>query len=571
MIPGDLEQLKQLGDAPLWMTEESLKTLQGGYLLQGETPRMMYTRLARASAKALKQEDTLTEKFFNIMWDNWLCPASPVCSNLGTERGLPISCFGLHVGDSVDEIMSSMYEVAMLSKHGGGLGTYWGDVRGRNSPIAGNGRSDGIIPFNKIYDSTILGISQGGTRRGAGVSYLPIEHPDADEFLEMRRPSGDINRQCLNIHHAVCISDNFMEKVVAGDEEARAKWTKLLKCRFETGEPYFFFSDTVSRHRPECYKNLGLDVKSSQLCNEIYLHMDGDHTFVCCLSSMNLTKWDEWKNTDAVQTAIWFLDGVMEEFIQKTEGKSGFERARRFAIKSRALGLGVLGFHSLLQKKGLLFDSFETYLLNNQIFKRIRDEADKATLELGLKYGEVEWTKGTGRRNTHCIAVAPTVSNSIISGNVSAGIEPFAANAYAQKTAKGTFLQRNKELEALLESLEKNTEQVWSSIVNNEGSVAHLGFLTQEQKQLFATAREINQFAVVKLAAARQKWIDQGQSLNLFFPANTDPKYYNQVHLEAWKAGLLGLYYCRTGSALKGDSGSREYKRESTECKMCEG
>jgi len=565
-----LEELKKIGEAPEWLTEEGFLTLSKGYMLKGETPKGLWRRAAKASAKNLNKPE-LEDKFFDIIWKNWLCLASPIASNMGTERGLTISCFGIHVDDSILGIMDSLKEVALLSKNGGGIGTYWGDVRSRGSSIKNNGKSDGIIPFLKILDSVTIGVNQGGTRRGASSAYLPIEHGDFDEFIEIRRPSGDLNRQCLNIHHAVSIGDDFMQKVIDGDKKSREKWKKLLKSRFETGEPYLFFRDSAERDKPESYKKNNLDVKASQLCTEILLHCDEDNTFVCCLSSMNLAKWDEWKDTDAVKIAIWFLDGVMEEFIQKTENKPGFERARNFAINSRAIGLGVLGFHTLLQQKNLAFDDLPTYLLNLEIFKLMRKQADEATTELALEYGEPKWCEGLKRRNTHCLAIAPTVSNSIISGNVSAGIEPFAANAFAQKTAKGTFFQKNKTLKMLLESLGQDTEEVWKSIINNDGSVHHLDFLSEEQKNVFLTAREINQFVLVKLAAARQKFIDQGQSLNLFFPSNVDPKYFSDVHIEAWKQDLKTLYYTRTGSVLRGDSSTRQYKREISECSYCEG
>jgi len=565
-----LEELKKIGEAPEWLTEEGFVTLSKGYMLKGETPKGLWRRAAKASAKNLNKPE-LEDKFFDIIWKNWLCLASPIASNMGTERGLTISCFGVHIDDSVLGIMDSMKEVALLSKNGGGIGTYWGDVRSRGSSIKNNGKSDGIIPFLKILDSVTIGVNQGGTRRGASSAYLPIEHGDFDEFIEIRRPSGDLNRQCLNLHHAVSIGDDFMQKVIDGDKKAREKWKKLLKSRFETGEPYLFFRDSAERDKPESYKKNNLSIKTSQLCSEILLHCDQNNTFVCCLSSMNLVKWDEWKDTDAIKTAIWFLDGVMEEFIQKTKDKPGFERARNFAINSRALGLGVLGFHTLLQQKNLAFDDLPTYLLNLEIFKLMRKQADEATEELALEYGEPKWCEGLKRRNTHCLAVAPTVSNSLISGNVSAGIEPFAANAFAQKTAKGTFFQKNKTLKGLLESLNQDTEEVWKSIVNNDGSVQHLDFLSEEQKNVFLTAREINQFVLVKLAAARQKFIDQGQSLNLFFPSNVDPKYFSDVHIEAWKENLKTLYYTRTGSVLRGDSGTRQYKREISECSYCEG
>jgi ribonucleoside-diphosphate reductase alpha chain len=570
MSSPNLDDLKRNGDVPEWMTIEGYETLSRGYLLAGETPRTMYLRLARAAAKTLKRPD-LEAKFFNIFWKNWLCPASPVAANLGTERGLPISCYGMTIPDSVDGIMSSMHEISMLSKNGGGIGTYWGDVRARGSAIKGNGVSDGIVPFLKIQDSVTIGISQGGTRRGASSAYLPVEHGDFDEFIEMRRPKGDLNRQCLNIHHAVSIGDEFMQKVVDGDKESRRRWKHILKSRFETGEPYLFFRDNADRMRPQWYKDLGLDVKTSQLCSEILLHTDEHHTFVCCLSSLNAARWDEWKDTDTVQLAIWFLDAVMEEFIQKTANLKGFERAHAFSVKSRALGLGILGFHTLLQQRMIPFDCMETHLLNLQMFKFIRAEAEIATKALAEAFGEPEWCKGYGRRNTHLLAIAPTVSNSLISGNVSAGIEPWAANAFAQKSAKGTFLQKNRQLEALLDSKGKNNSETWKHIVNNNGSVQGLDFLSEDEKNVFLTARELNQYVLVRLAAARQRHIDQGQSLNLFFPANTDTKYLNKVHIEAWSSGLATLYYCRTSSVLKGDSGSRSYYRSASECTMCEG
>lgn len=1250
MTERELDELKAAGDVPEWMDLGGYLTLSRGYLLKGETPRDMYRRCAKASATRLKRED-LEDRFFDILWKGWLGLASPVASNLGTDRGLPISCYSTYVDDSVDGIMGTTYEIAMLSKNGGGIGSYWGDVRPRGSEIKNNGKSDGVIPFLKILDSTTVGISQGGcyeegvqvltskgfkdfrdlnpddliaqldeernlsftlgqktvrhwegpmykfshptslslgvtpnhrmmverrkqknnkkywpnrleeisaedskfhrdtkvhaaakraevgsltplerfriafqadgrktnvrnnnekfrvyfrikkerkkerlreifkdcnllytekseegvssfsvevsdeyfkptfdwvdlidfdspraaafmlelsewdsgkkkgksfrysstvkenvlvaeamaaiggfrtsysvreadgnrsdlhelhvqgiyrsisgekitkskfdyngnvyccvvpegriivkdldgnisvcgnTRRGASSAYLPIEHDDFDEFVDMRRPKGDPNRQCLNIHHGVCISDKFMENVVSGDPEARRRWKKLIKARVETGEPYIFFSDTVDRKRPECYKDRGLDVKASNLCmagdqrvptnkgyltakelhdigeplivfdgdkpveatkmrlieknaevykvtyengleqkltldhkipvdlgrgnykllplrelspgdkvrkqikpgifgnkdmqdeaflvglwqadgtadkkgekicidiwendfdllseikerwdrvvskykkkedhhalgvvnwkdqqtgdsdvkkkrlssrmlsrvldfnkdhvpswiwesnsetqwqyirglyigdgtanmspskgspmhlalasiridllkdvqillsnlgvnscismmhddeqkllpdgkggqkyykckpcfrlvtsnkpdallfekntgflsrkniliedreyrdntkksvkissiekienedvfclttytddhvfcsqglvtgncSEILLHIDNEHTFVCCLSSMNLSKWEEWKDTDAVKLAIYFLDGVMEEFIAKTENKKGFERARAFAIKSRALGLGAFGWHTLLQEKGMSFDELQSSILNNLIFKTIREQAEEATSELAEQYGEPKWCEGYGRRNTHLIAIAPTVTNSVICGGVSPGIEPLPSNAFTQKTAKGTFLRKNKVLEKILDKKGLNTPAVWKTIINNDGSVQNLAGLSEEEKNIFKTARELNQFDLVRLAAQRQKHIDQGQSLNLFFPSNVDPKYLNRVHIEAWRQGVCTLYYMRTSSVLKGDSGSREYKREMSDCVGCEG
>jgi len=565
-----LDRLKLNNDAPQWMTEEGYKQLDGTYLLPNETPREMWERVANSSAKYLNKPD-LAPRFFKLLWNNWLGLASPVASNSGTERGLNISCYSNFVPDSVNGIMDSMTELAVMTKNGGGVGVHWNKVRPRGSKIHGNGVSDGVVPFMKIQDSITIGISQGSTRRGASVAYLPIDHGDFWEFLKMRRPEGDVNRQCLNIHHGICITDKFMEDLKNDVGDSREKWKAILKARFETGEPYLFFSDNVSRNRPDTYKQRNLEVHGSNLCNEIYLHTDEEHSFVCCLSSLNVARFDEWKDTDAVELSIWFLDGVLTEFIDKASKVVGMEKAVRSAVKGRALGLGVMGFHSLLQSKMLPFDHFETMRLNAQIFRLIREKADKATMDLAKEYGEPEWCVGSGRRNTHTLALAPTVSNSLISGDISPGIEPWAANSFVRKGAKGTFMKKNEYLEKLFEEKGKNTDETWKSVTLNEGSVQHLDFLSADEKEVFLTARELNQFAIVKLAAQRQKWIDQGQSVNLFFPANADVNYIHQVHKEAWESGLNGLYYCRTSSVLKGEAGSREYKRESTECKACEG
>ena len=560
----NLQELKESGESPHWMTDSGLKTLQGGYLLPEETPRQMYIRVAKAAGSYYKGGDW-TEKFYEAMWLGWLCPASPVLSNMGTDRGLPISCNSIHVGDSVDSIFDKAHELAMLSKNGAGVGIYLGDVRGRNSSIRGNGKSEGIIPWAKVYDTTVISVSQGNTRRGAGAVYAGIRHSDIEEFLNIRRPTGDMNRRCLNLNHGVCIDDNWMKDLLAGDKGKRSLWEEILKNRVETGEPYLFFTDNVNSKNPECYVKNGLAVQTSNICTEIFLHTDVLHSFVCCLSSLNLMKWNEWKDTDLPEVTVRFLDAVLAEYIKKSEGVPGMEPSRRSAIKGRAIGIGVLGWHSLLQSLMLPFDSFEAMSLNNLIFKTIREKAEKATKELALELGEPEWCKGFGRRNTHLMAVAPTVSNSLIAGGHSAGIEPLAANIYSQKSAKGTFIRKNPALEGLLESLGKNTPEIWKSINEQSGSVQHL-HLTPEQKEVFLTAREINQHAIIKQAAQRQKWIDQGQSVNLFFANNADAKYIHEVHLAAWELGLKSLYYCRSEGVLKGDLASRSKE----ECSSCE-
>lgn len=563
-----LEELKKQNEAPEWMGHESYATLSKGYLLPNETPRQMYKRVSNAAAKYYKNSDENWEqKFFDAMWNNWLGLSSPVCSNMGTDRGLPISCNSIHVDDSIDSIFDKNHELAILSKNGAGVGIYLGDIRGRGAPIKGNGFSEGIIPWAKVFDTTTVSVNQGATRRGAAAVYLPVEHLDVDEFINLRRPVGDQNRRCLNLHHGICINDEFMKKVENKDESVRDIWEKILINRIETGEPYLFFTDNVNNQNPECYNKLDLKVSTSNICNEIYLYTDPDHTFVCCLSSLNLLRWDEWKNTDLIRTSIYFLDAVMEEYIQKAQSVRGFESAVRFAKKSRALGLGVLGWHSLLQAKRIPFDSFDAMMLNAQIFKNIREKSDAATLELGKIYGEPEWCADSGRRNSHTLAIAPTVSNALISGGVSQGIEPIISNVYAQKSAKGTFIRKNPELKKLLEEKGKDTIETWNEINNNMGSVADLNFLSPEEKSVFLTAKEINQFAIINQASQRQKWIDQGQSVNLFFGTNSDPKYIHEVHMEAWRKGMKGLYYCRTESVLKADS----VFRSKDECKACEG
>ena len=562
-----LELLKQSGEAPIWLTNEGFKTLSNGYLLASESPVKMYRRVAEAAAKRLNRPD-LAQKFYDYVYNGWLCLATPVASNMGTERGLPISCYALSVEDSVDGIYKSIHELAMMSKNGGGVAFCVSNIRGRGSPIKGNGQSEGIIPWIKCFDSTTIAVSQGSVRRGASAAYLNIEHRDIDEFLRIRRPSGDVNRQCQNIHHGVAITDRFMHDVENGDAKARTLWKEILKTRFETGEPYILFLDTVNKNNPDAYKKNGLLVESSNICSEITLHTDANHSFVCCISSLNLAKYDEWKNTDLVETSIWFLDAVMQEFIEKTKDIPGFERAYRFAVKSRALGLGVLGWHTYLQSKMIQFDSLQATLINKVIFRQIRSRAETATSQLAKAYGEPEWCKGTGRRNTHLMAVAPTVSNSTISGNVSPGIEPIPANAFTKKSAKGAFTQKNILLASILENYSKNNDETWKSIVSEEGSVQQLEFLSKKEKEVFLTARELNQMAVIKQAADRQEFIDQSQSLNLFFPENVDSKWFHKVHFEAWRLGLKTLYYCRTSSVLKGDVASRYYDET---CKACQG
>lgn len=574
----EFDSLKAEGSIPDWMTLAGFETLSRGYLLDGETPKDMYSRVSKAAAERLGRPE-LAGRFYDIIWNNWLCLASPVASNMGTQRGLPISCFGQYVADDLDNIFKSYHETAMLSKHGGGIGKYWGDVRARGVKIGQNGVSEGIVPWLKVEDTTISSVAQGGVRRGSSAAYLPADHGDIEEFLNIRRQTGDESRRCRSVgfHHALIFDDDFMNGVVSGRPQSRRTWSDFLKTRWEMGEPYAMFVDNANRQAPQMYKDLGLRIQTSQLCNEIFLYNDPDHTFVCCISSMNLARWDEWKNTDAVQLAIWFLDAVMEEFIVKARELVGFEKAVRFAEKSRAVGLGALGWHSLLQAKEVPFESFQAMMLNNEIFRHMDEQSQEATAKLAIEFGEPEWCRGYGVRNSHRLAVAPTLSNSLISGGMSEGIQPIVSNVFANKTAKGTFLTKNPMLERLLETMGKNTFEVWNKINSDRGSVKNLDFLTPEQKEVFLTAREINQFALVRQAAQRQQYIDQGQSLNLFFASPSDltdaetrkqvGRYVHEVHLEAWETGLKGLYYLRTESPLRGDA---VYRTES-DCKSCEG
>lgn len=576
----NLEELKAAGLAPEWMDQPGYDTISKGYLLPDETPKEMYERVSFAAAVHSKNPIHWAKKYFDIMWSNWLCPASPVLSNMGTDRGLPISCNSIHIGDSVDSIYIKLHEFAMLSKNGAGVGIYMGDVRGSNAKVSGNGVSTGVIPWIKNYDSATVSVKQGSTRGAASAVYLPIDHSDIEEFLDIRRQTGDVNRRSQNVNHGVCITDKWMNEMLAGDKQKRDIWIKVLKTRFETGEPYLFFTDAVNRQNPECYVANDLSVRTSNICTEIFLHTDEDHSFVCCLSSMNLVRWDEWKDTDAVETSIRFLDAVLEEYITKGNSTEinkkgevvkkykGLECSIASAIKGRALGLGVLGYHTLLQTKGFPFDSFESMMLNNLMFKTIRAKAEVATKILAEEMGEPEWCKGFNRRNTHLLAIAPTASNSTISGGHSAGIEPVPANMYSQKSAKGTFIRKNPQLVKLLQEKNRDIPEVWKSINEQSGSVQHLRFLSDNEKAIFLTAREINQFAPVKQAEQRQKYIDQGQSLNLFFASNASAQYLHDVHVMAWKGGMLkSLYYLRSEGILKGDFASRS----AAECAACEG
>ena len=555
-------------DYPIWGdTEIYKKTISGGYLINGESPKDAYMRVAKTVAKRLYKPE-LADKFFDYIWKGWLCLASPVLSNTGSDRGLPISCFGIDVADSIQDIGNKNLEMMLLAKHGGGVGIGVNMIRPAGAKITGNGTSDGVVPFCKIYDSTILATNQGSVRRGAASVNINIDHADFEEWLEIREPKGDINRQSLNLHQCAVVGDKFMRKLETGDQEARKKWGKLLQKRKATGEPYILFKGNTNKSNPEAYKTNGLKVHMTNICSEIVLHTDESHSFVCCLSSVNLEKYDEWKNTNLIYDSIWFLDGVLEEFIQRAKNMRGFENSVRSASKGRALGLGVLGWHSLLQKRGIAFEGLTAQFKTREIFSKIKIETERASRALAEIYGEPLWCAGTGMRNTHLRAIAPTVSNSKLAGNISPGIEPWAANVFTEQTAKGTFIRKNLELKKALRKIGIDNKETWDKILRDGGSIQGLkslngwyydefGRLNQEEgepvKNVFKTFKEINQLELVRQAGIRQDYIDQSVSLNLAFPSEATPKWINQVHFEAWKKGIKTLYYVRTESVLRGD------------------
>jgi ribonucleoside-diphosphate reductase alpha chain len=578
-------------DFPEWgNTDIYVKTISKGYLLAGEKPKDAYWRVATKVAQRLNKPQ-LASKFFDYIWKGWLNLASPVLSNTGTDRGLPISCFGIDVADSIHDIGSKNLELMLLAKHGGGVGIGINQIRPAGAPITGNGTSDGVIPFAKIYDSTILATNQGSVRRGAASVNLNIEHKDFEEWLEIREPKGDVNRQSLNLHQAAIVGDKFMRKLQDGETDARRKWGKLLQKRKATGEPYIMYKGNVNKQNPDMYKNNGLKVHMTNICSEITLHTDESHSFVCCLSSLNLSKYDEWKDTDLVYTATWFLDGVMEEFIQRAKNLKGFENSVRSAEKGRALGLGVLGWHTYLQKNGIPFEGMAAQFETRKIFSQLKIESERASRDMAVELGEPLWCRDSGFRNTHLRAIAPTVSNSKLSGDVSAGIEPWAANIFTEQTAKGTFIRKNSELEKVLRKAGINNKDTWDKIMADGGSIQDIKELDNwcylnskvvkvsdvsendsvksfTIKSVFKTFKEINQLDLVRQAGIRQQYIDQGVSLNLAFPATATPKWINQVTMEAWQQGVKTLYYMRTESVLRGDIASQAMDPT---CASCDG
>jgi len=571
-IETDILSWKSNREFPTWLDEIGLNMISKGYLLPDEDVFDAFRRVSKAAARRLKRKD-LQPYFYEAIVKNWLCLASPVLSNMGTERGMPISCFGINVGDSIEGIADANSELMRLTSQGGGVGIGMSRIRGRGKPIKDNGVSEGVVPWAKIYDSTILATNQGSVRRGAASVNLSINHPDIEEFLSIRRPKGDVNRQCLNLHQCVVIDDSFMKRVENRDTKALRLWGEILKSRLETGEPYLMFEDNINNANPQAYKNNNLKVEFTNICSEIALYSDELHSFICCLSSLNLARWDEWKDykfengMTLPELTCWFLEGVLQEFIDRGKNMRFMENTIRSATKGRAIGIGVLGWHTLLQSKGLPFVGIQASSLTRIISKFIQDEALKASRDQAKIYGEPEWCKGTGLRHSHHLAIAPTISNAHISGGVSPSIEPIPANVYNLKTAKGVFIKRNKILENLLEKKGYNIDSVWDQILKDQGSILGLPdyILSPEEKEIFLTFKEINQLEIVKQNAIRQEYVDQAISLNLCFDPNDSPKDISMVHKEAWKLGIKTLYYLRTESVLRGDNLQRF-----SDCVSCE-
>ncbi len=542
-----------------WKNSESEQILNRGYLLNGETVEGAISRICTAAAKRLYKPE-LKEPFQEMIERGWMSLSSPIWANMGTERGLPISCFNVHVPDSIESITHKLGEVIMQTKTGGGTSGYFGDLRGRGSAVTDNGKSSGAVSFMKLFDTAMDTISQGGVRRGAFAAYLDIDHPDCEELLQIK----NIGNPIQNLFFAVCVPDYWMQEMIDGDSEKRDLWAKVLESRQQKGLPYIFFSDNVNRNKPQVYKDHNMRINASNLCSEIMLPSSADESFICCLSSMNLELYDEWKDTKAVKLATFFLDAVLQEFIAKTEDNYYLASANRFAKRHRALGLGVLGWHSLLQKRMIPFEGLESKQLTTEIFKHIQSESNKATEELALIYGEPELLKGYGRRNTTTMAIAPTTSSSAILGQTSPGIEPFSSNYYKAGLAKGNFMRKNKYLKELLEEKGLDNEETWRSIMLNNGSVQHLSELSENEKAVFKTFKEISQLEIIQQASIRQKYVDQAQSLNLNIPSELPIREVNRLIIEAWKLGVKTLYYQRSQSV------SKELVTNLVSCSSCE-
>jgi ribonucleoside-diphosphate reductase alpha chain len=546
-----------------WLNKESRKFLSRGYLLEGQTPEERIRQIANKAEEYLGIPG-YADKFYDYMGRGFFSLSSPVWSNYGIDRGLPVSCFGSYIEDNMESILYGHAENGMLMKSGGGTSGYFGELRGRGAPIKNSGESSGAVHFMRMFDTLASVVSQGSVRRGFFSAYLPIEHPDADEFLDIGTEGNPIQ----GLTHGITVTDAFLEKVKAGDKQARKLWAKVLQRRAEVGYPYILFTDNINKGRPDVYKDKNMPVFASNMCSEIALPSSADETFTCVLSSINLLHWEEIIKTDAIETLTFFLDTVVTEFINKTEGKQYYSRPRKFAMRHRALGLGVLGWHSYLQSNMLSFESRSAAKKNLEIARTLKERTYKASAELATKFGEPELLKGYGRRNTTLMAIAPTKSSSSILGQVSQSIEPEFSNYYVKDLAKSKTTIKNPYLKKLLKKYEKDTDEIWDSIQKADGSVQHLKFLTQEEREVFKTFAEINPHAIIDQAAVRQEYIDQAQSINLMMPASVPVKEINALMLYAHDMGVKTLYY------QFGMSQAQELSRKkvmSEGCISCEG
>jgi len=542
-----------------WLNEDSVKFLEQGYLRQGQSPINRIEEIAETAEKILGIKG-FAAKFTDYMSRGFYSLSTPVWMNFGNERGNPISCFNSHISDSIEAFLTKQAEVGMMTKVGGGTSGYFGDVRPRGTEISTGGAAEGAVRCMELFDNVAKIISQGSARRGSFAAYLPIDHGDFDEFMKIRSEGHSIQEMSIG----VTIPEGWMQSMIDGDKDKRRRQGSIIKKRSETGYPYIFFADNANNGAPQVYKDKGYKINASNLCSEIFLPSSENESFVCCLSSLNLLWWDEIEKTDAVETMTMFLDAVMTEFIEKTKGSRLMEAAHNFAKNHRALGMGVLGYHSYLQSKMIAWESMDAHFENVAIFSEIRKRADKTSEELAVLFGEPEVLKGYGRRNTTTLAIAPTTSSSFILGQVSPSIEPLNSNYFVKNLAKGQFTYRNPKLEEVLESKGKNNKETWKSILIHGGSVYHLDFFTEHEKNVFKTFAELSQKEVIIHAAQRQPYIDQGQSLNLMIPAGTKPKEINELMIFAWKQGIKSLYYQRSSNP------SQDLARSILTCSSCE-
>ena len=556
-----LDEVNQQHEEPFyWLNEDSRAFLDEGYLIEGVTAEERVREIAERAEEVL-DDDGFADKFYDYMSRGFYSLASPVWSNFGLDRGLPISCFGSYMEDNMESILYTQAEVGEMTKLGGGTSGYFGEIRPRGSPITNNGKSNGSYSFTELFDTIINVVSQGETRRGQFAGYIDVEHDDLDEWLNIKTEGDPVQ----DIYYGVIIGDDWFRAMVDGDEEKRETWAEIIETRINIGVPYIIFRDNMNDGKPQVYKDRGYEINASNLCTEIALPATPDESFVCCLSSMNALHYDEWKDTDAVETLTRFLDAVMEEFIQEAEGTQFMERPVRFAKRHRAIGIGVLGWHSYLQSEMIPFDSMEAMEKNEAIFRTIKKRSYEESRRLADEFGEPEVLEGYGRRNTTTMSVAPTKSSSVILGQVSPSIEPLKSNYFVRDGAKLKSTQKNRFLEAILKKRAKDERDVWDSIAQKDGSVQHLDCLTDEEKEVFKTFAEIPQMAIINQAAQRQKYIDQAQSLNVSIdPSEVSVKEINQLYIEAWKKGVKSLYYQNSVNA------AQKFSRDILECKACE-